>query len=196
MSLPLNDADIRQALIAKLRSHPRKPRAIMEELRVHNGNAIADLVALYSEAHCYEIKGSSDKISRLLTQGAYYNLSFRKITLVTTENHKRQAEATIPSFWGIVIAKNDGCRVSFYHARRSQINPEFNKKLAALTLWKSEMLQLLKDERHKQKSRDFLAQLISESKKKLELSNNICEILHSRHIRLEEFTDKHLNPLS
>ena len=87
----LNDIDIRVALIEKLQSMPTKPKAVIEELRVHNGNAIADVVALYKEAHCFEIKGDGDKIERIVTQGRFYDFSFRKITLVTTTKHLAKA---------------------------------------------------------------------------------------------------------
>ena len=76
----LNDVSIRKSLILKLKNQAVRPKAIIEELRVHNGKAIADVVALYAEAHCFEIKGDGDKIERILKQGKYYNLSFRTLT--------------------------------------------------------------------------------------------------------------------
>lgn len=176
----LNDIEIRQALKIKLESQSKKPRAVVEELRVHNGNAIADVVALYSEAHCYEIKGFNDKIERVITQGNYYNSSFRKITLVTTENHLEKALTIIPDCWGIMVAYIEG-NVRLRHVRGARNNTEFNKELAVLTLWKSEMLSILEESKHQRKPRDFLAQLISSTQKKAELSGNICNLLVGRH---------------
>ena len=49
----LNDVSIRKSLILKLKNQAVRPKAIIEELRVHNGKAIADVVALYAEAHCF-----------------------------------------------------------------------------------------------------------------------------------------------
>jgi hypothetical protein len=177
----LNDKEIRSALIPKLRSHAVKPKAIIEELRVHNGNAIADVVALYNEAHCYEIKGSNDKIERVLRQGAFYNSSFRKITLVTTENHVSKALDIVPSYWGIIIASNHNDNVILTYLRGAQDNPDFSKELALLTLWKSEMLNLIEEQKHKRKTRESLAELISKTQKKTELSNSICDQLISRY---------------
>ena len=60
--MDLNDARIREALMRKLEQQKKRPRAVLQELHVHNGKAIADIVTLHSEAHCYEIKGATDHI--------------------------------------------------------------------------------------------------------------------------------------
>jgi hypothetical protein len=181
--MKLNDQTIRAALKNKLSCQAQKPKAIVDELSVCNGNAIADVVALYNEAHCYEIKGVTDKIERIIVQGQYYNSSFRKITLVTTENHLSKALAICPKHWGIIVAfSTDNTNVRFRHIQGAKPNPSFCKKAASLTLWKSEMLSLVNEQRYKRKPRDFLAQLISTSKKKVELSNSICNLLVSRQL--------------
>jgi hypothetical protein len=176
----LNDFEIRTALVQKLETQTIKPRAIVEELRVYNGNAIADVVALYNEAHCYEIKGEDDKVERVLVQGKFYNSSFRKITLVTTENHLEKSQSICPDYWGIIVAFSSRNIVKFRHVRGAKINPEFSKELALLTLWKSEMLSILEEPKHQRKPRDVLAQLISSNKKKAELSSHICDLLIAR----------------
>jgi hypothetical protein len=178
----LNDKDIRKPLVDKLNSLSIKPKAIIEELRVHNGNAIADVVALYKDAHCFEIKGDGDKVERIVKQGSYYDLSFRKITLVTTKKHLPKAEKIAPSYWGIMIAESSDSDVVIKYYRPAKLNPNFEKNIALLTLWKNEMLDLIvSDNSHKSKSRDVLAKLISGAKKKEELSNNICSTLLSRY---------------
>jgi len=177
----LNDKEIRSALLKKLKNQATQPKAIIEELRVHNGNAIADVVALYNEAHCYEIKGINDKVDRIQVQGSYYNSAFRKITLVTTENHIKKALNIAPDYWGVILASFSRGNVYLSYERGAKLNPDFNKELALLTLWKSEMLSLLEESKHKRKPRDFLAQLISSAQKKTELSNNICGQLLGRH---------------
>jgi hypothetical protein len=181
--VPLDDKLIRANLIGRLNNQTRKPKAIIEELHVHNGNAIADVVALYKEAHCFEIKGDSDKIERVIKQGHYYNLSFRKITLVTTIKHLDKAIDILPEFWGIMVAKRKNGKVLLKHIRKTKNNPDFNKSLALLTLWKSEMLNLIeqKNYRTQNKSRKLLAELIALSKKKEELIYNISSTLIDRH---------------
>ncbi|MGB2862637.1 MAG: sce7726 family protein [Sedimentisphaerales bacterium] len=180
---PLNDKLIRTNLISKLKKQTIKPKAVIEELRIHNGNAIADVVALYKEAHCFEIKGDGDKIERAIKQGHYFNLAFRKITLVTTTKHSDKAIDVLPEFWGIIIAEKKNNNITLRYARRAGKNPNFDKKLALLTLWKNEMLALIekKNRATQNKSRKLLAQLISQSKKKKELSNEISDMLLRRY---------------
>lgn len=184
--MTIYDPDIRKSLLSKLESLPTKPRAIIEELRVHNGNAIADVVALYREAHCYEIKGCADKIERVLTQGSFYNAAFRKITLVTTMRHLDKALEITHSHWGIMVADRQDERINIRSIRPARNNPGFDKELASLTLWKSEMLSLLDQDQLKKKPRAFLAHLLAESKKKTQLSTEICDKLIGR--KLEQQT--------
>lgn len=187
-----NDKEIRAILIKKLKNQVQKPKAIIEELRVHNGNAIADVVTLHSEAHCYEIKGDNDKIDRITEQGKYYNLAFRKITLVTTEKHLQKALEITPSFWGIMIIKNendiDG-KILYY--RKAQHNPDFDKSTALLTLWKDEMLSLVEENSKKyiKKSRAILAEMIAQNQQKVKLSKNITLTLLERH-QTKQYTQK------
>jgi hypothetical protein len=179
--MDLNDSKIREALLRKLSNQKSKPRAVIEELRVHNGNAIADVVTLHSEAHCYEIKGSSDKIKRITIQGSFYNTAFRRITLVITERNLRRALRISPRFWGIMLARLDGSEVKLSYVRPARINPLFEKALAVQTLWKSEMLALVEANSYARKPRDYLTQLICATRRKVELSSRICELLITRH---------------
>lgn len=178
----LNDSAIRPALISYLSERRSKPLAILEELRVHNGNAIADIVTIHDEAHCYEIKGETDNISRLKKQGAYYDMAFRRITLVTTENHISNALNTIPEHWGLMLVtkKEDGLVLK--KLKEAKISPEFDKEKAALTLWKEEMLSLLPPKKeYTRRPRDLLANLISENYKKIDVSKNISSALLQRY---------------
>lgn len=176
--IKLNDAQIRVALVERLKR--LQPRAIMEELRVHNGNAIADVVALHAEAHCYEIKGITDKIERLEIQGSYFNLVFRKITIVTTKNHLLKALKLAPDSWGVMLAVVQEGKIVFRRIRAAKINRDFNKEAAVQTLWKSEMLEVLNENKHKGRSREFLAKLLSDANRKDQMSNTICSMLINR----------------
>lgn len=184
--MTLNDVRIREALLRRLAKQKSRPRAILEELHVHNGNAIADVVTLHAEAHCYEIKGATDRIERIMAQGTYYNAVFRRITLVTTECNFKRAQKLAPPFWGIIVAIDDG-EVRFRHVRAAKLNPEFKKQSAVLTLWKSEMLELVSDAGAERKPRKLLAELIAETRRELEVSMSICELLLGRRERAQSF---------
>ncbi len=181
---PLNDSRIREALLRKLEK--TNPRAVLEELHVHNGRAIADVVTLHSEAHCYEIKGETDRIDRIVTQGQFYNSAFRRITLVTTISNLKRAKKLAPKFWGIIVAVDDGS-VRFRHVRAARLNPNFEKQSAAMILWKSEMLELVRDEHAHRKPRRLLAELIAETRRELDLSMKICDLLLGRNERAQSF---------
>jgi hypothetical protein len=176
----LNDARIREALLRKLTRQKARPRAVLQELHVHNGNAIADIVTLHLEAHCYEIKGATDRIERIVVQGIYYNAAFRRITLVTTECKLRRALKLVPPFWGIMVAVEDGDTIRFRHFRPAQLSPYFERRSAAMTLWKSEMLELVSERDAERKPKRLLAQLIAETQRDLELSMSICNLLLNR----------------
>jgi hypothetical protein len=185
--IDLNDATIREALLRKLERQKSRPRAVLQELHVRNGKAIADVVTLHSEAHCYEIKGATDRIERITAQSVYYNAVFRRITLVTTECNLRRARKLAPQFWGIMVAIEQEKTVRFRHVRAARRNPRFEKQSAAMTLWKSEMLELVKEAGAERKPRRLLAQLIAESRRELELSMTICDLLIGRCLRPHSF---------
>lgn len=138
----LNDVNIRKPLINFLNNRVPKPLKIIEELRVHNGNAIADIVTVHKTMHCYEIKGDNDNVYRAIEQGIFYNKSFPKITLVTTEKYAKISLSKIPSFWGIIIVSYQNREISFKYLRKAKYNPFMEKKSALLSLWKDELIDI------------------------------------------------------
>lgn len=135
----LKDKEIRRALIPHLMGRSPSPAQIVEELSVDNGNAIADVVACYREMHCFEIKGQTDNVRRVLTQSEFYSKSFPKLTLVTTENHLPWAIKNLPEYWGILLAEIKNECVSFKYIRKVKFNSFFCKQAALMMLWKTEL---------------------------------------------------------
>ncbi len=138
----LDDKAIRASLIARLSALSIRPKAILEELRVHNGNAISDVVAIHKFAHCYEIKGETDSIYRLTRQGGFYDLAFMRTTLVTTASQVKKALDLAPSHWGIMKASRAGDRITLSYVRSAGESPRYDKRVALLTLWRSELLDV------------------------------------------------------
>ncbi|MDD2661403.1 MAG: sce7726 family protein [Methylococcales bacterium] len=182
----LNDAQIRPALIAYFESKGYEHFEIMQELHVHRSQAIADVVTLRKESHCYEIKGDGDKINRILEQGRFYEKSFRRITVVTTDKHLKKVVDIAPPFWGIMVArvKSQG-EITINIIRRTRVNPNFDIDMALQTLWKSEIIELLpiKNKGLQRQPRATLIEMLAESKKKLEISQQIAVMLGDRHKR-------------
>lgn len=138
----LKDAGIRKALLNHLGSRAPKPERIIEELHVHNGNAIADIVAIYKRMHCFEIKGETDSIQRITRQAEIYSHSFPKLTLVITRKHIKWAEKNLPPYWGILVASMNSEKVVFKYQRPAMNNPDFIIEKALMMLWKQELLDI------------------------------------------------------
>ena len=138
----LKDKDIRAALKEHLAR--RKPTAekVVDELRVQNGGAIADVVALYKEMHCYEIKGETDSVGRLTKQSSFYSLVFPKLTAVVALNHLKWAMSNLPSYWGIIVAVEKEGVVTLCYKRSAGFNPNFDKELGLMILWKDELINI------------------------------------------------------
>jgi len=181
--IELNDKNIRSAFIPRLLRSKNKPKAIFEELRVHNGNAIADIVSIHKEAHCYEIKGQGDKIERAIAQGEYYDQAFRKITLITTSKQLKRAVNMLPSHWGIIEAKEVNHSIVFTYVRPAKKNLLFNKRAALLTLWKAELLNLtveITSDKLDKSSRQQLTDMLSKHLSKQQASDYISKQLIER----------------
>ncbi len=181
--IELNDKHIREAFIQRLLRSARTPLAIKEELRVHNGNAVADIVTLHKEAHCYEIKGRNDKIERAIEQGRFYDKAFRKVSVIMTPNHTQKALELTPQHWGLIEARLKSDQISFSYIRAAKINPYFDKSTALLTLWKTELLDAAVDitsEKLEKSSRQQLTGLLSKHFSKEQTSNLISQQLIER----------------
>lgn len=182
----LNDAQIRPALITYFESKGYEHFEIMQELHIHRSQAVADVVTLRKESHCYEIKGDGDKIKRILEQGRFYEKSFRRITVVTTDKHLKKVVDIAPPFWGIMVVRVNRQELLTINAiRKAKINPNFDIDMALQTLWKSEILELLpiKSKSLQRQPRATLIEMLAESKKKLEISQQIAAMLGNRHKR-------------
>lgn len=179
----LNDPEIRLALSKYLQKKNFEDNEILEELHVCNGRAIADVVTLKEGVHCFEIKGDGDKIERILQQNVYFEKSFRRISVVTTDKHLKKALDIAPSHWGVMVARVDKSEeVVIRSVRRAKINHAFDKTTALLVLRKNEMLEMLpsNDKKIERNSRAVLADLIARNKKNYQVSREIGCTLTSR----------------
>jgi hypothetical protein len=86
-----------------------------------------------------------------------------------------------------MVAIAVGEAVRFRHVRAARLNPNFEKQSAAMTLWKSEMLELVSEPGAERKPRKLLAELIAETRRELEVSMSICDLLLGRQSRSQSF---------
>lgn len=190
--MTLNDKAIRSALKLKLLMAKNKPKAILDELGVENGRAIADLVAIYKFSHCYEIKSDLDTLNRLERQLDFYNRNFQKITLVVTEKYSQKCLSVIPEFWGVIVAKRDGSDVIFKQLRKAKFNKLVDGVALLKGLWRSELSEIYEDRFNKEPkaiaSRGTLIKDLSDSKTGFILKHYI-ELMETR-IERKSFNTK------
>jgi hypothetical protein len=180
----LKDKEIRHALLANLGRRANLPRATLEEVHVCNGNAIADVVAVYKAMHCYEIKGETDSINRVVRQSQFYDQAFPLISLVTTTNHIRRAEIIVPKHWGIVLANSSpNASVTFKHVRGAIRNPSYHPEIALLSLWRSELIKFpnLSNASLERMNRQKIAALIASSIPARVINELVGQVLAARN---------------
>lgn len=93
------DPPIREAL---KRLHLPQGLRVVDEMNIGYGRA--DVVTIGDELHGYEIKSTSDSLSRLPQQVIEYERACDRCTLVTTMRHADKAEGIIPDSWGLIVA--------------------------------------------------------------------------------------------
>jgi len=169
----LLDKDIRN--IFSTHHSRRYPKSkLLNEVRVNNGLAIADLVSVGTKSsHCYEIKSDRDKISRVLDQAKYFDIVFSKISLITTSAQCEKALNAIPPYWGIIIV-SDTPKEKVHYLRKASVSPLFSEHKALLTLWRDELLGIL-----------LMKDIIEKSTKKssrIELINILCSNLSTTEV--------------
>lgn len=179
----LNDKTIRASLISRLSALPNRPKAILEELRVHNGNAIADVVSISKFAHCYEIKGETDSIYRVARQGSFYDRAFIRTTLVTTAGQINKALSVAPSHWGIMVASNSNKKITLRYVRSAGASPTYDNRVALLTLWRSELLDVAASigPNAQKLNRTQLSEVILLKLGKQKICETVSEKLATRH---------------
>lgn len=137
----LNDALIRKSFSLKFLS---KSKAVYHEIAVKRGVAIADIVVINNHTHCYEIKSDVDSLSRLPSQVSNFSDVFNKVTLITTVKHVDKAALLIPSWWGLIIAKETvNGEVVFNYQKKSYLNPKDTTSNLLAMLWNDELKNIL-----------------------------------------------------
>lgn len=182
----LNDKKIRAAIKGMLATQAKKPRRVLDELHVHNSNAIVDIAAIYKTIHGFEIKGESDKVSRAFKQAQFYELTIPRLTLVTTINHIEWAQRNLEPHWGIILVKPDKSNnIQFKNIRAAKVNKRLSKEIALLTLWKSELIEIASNwatSNLASKTRQELTKIIADNSTKNETLEAIATKLATRSL--------------
>jgi hypothetical protein len=159
----MRDLDIRKALGSDvLKRHERNmDTLVLHELGLRHGAARVDIAVVNGILHGYEIKSDADTLERLPKQIDVYNRVLDKATLVVGRRHADRAIQQIPFWWGVKIA-SQGPRggISFREERPCKFNPSVDPIAVAELLWRSEVLETLRElriqEKHLRKPRSDL----------------------------------------
>ena len=143
----MRDQDIRYALLKYLhQTHDHDPSSmIIEELGLCQGAVRVDISVINNMFLGYEIKSDRDTLERLPAQERIYSGIFDQVTIITSMAQAGKIKHIIPNWWGIWRAKNSLSSVEFEIIRESNINYSVIPEMLVQCLWKSEVLQILKE---------------------------------------------------
>lgn len=141
---PIEEHEIRSALIAFLGSANHGDSKILEEFRIDRGGSRIDMAVIGQELVGYEIKSDKDTFARFSNQIHAYNRVFDRINLVCGPVLANYAVEVIPSWWGIVIASKDSAgTISLSVKRAASANQKQDAFSLASLLWKEEVIAVL-----------------------------------------------------
>lgn len=148
-----NDKIIRKVLrlvleeeLKEYKKEKNLPAEIFEEFGVSHGTARIDFAIINGVMHGYEIKSDRDTLDRLPDQMREYNAVFDKMTLVVGKHHLHDALNKIPTWWGIILAKQTSDnQIVFHEIRADGKNPAQDGLSMARLLWRAEALKILEE---------------------------------------------------
>ena len=145
----MRDCDIRHELDAFLRQqHAGEPTTfIRHEMGLCAGERRVDVALLngeIGEISGYEIKSDVDSLFRLLGQADVYGRVLDRVTLVTTSRHLAKSMSLLPTWWGIMVARQEQGSISLEPVREPDTNPTLDPFSLAQLLWREEALEELK----------------------------------------------------
>ncbi len=141
---PLQEHEIRHALLKRLSLASGSATTIQEEFRIERGGARIDVAVIGDGLAGYEIKSDMDSFARFANQIHAYNRVFDEVYLVCGPLHERVAQEVIPSWWGLLVAERgtDG-QVQLDLVRDAARNTRQDPFSLASLLWKHEALAVL-----------------------------------------------------
>lgn len=138
-----HDHQLRSVLKAHLAPRVGERDLLVDELLLAWGTVRADVALVNGTLEAFEIKAGKDTLKRLPAQIPAYNAVFEFAWLVTTADHLKDARALLPSWWGILIAKEGVTGVSLTQARGAKPNKQRQRQHIVRLLWRDEVMAKL-----------------------------------------------------
>jgi hypothetical protein len=180
----LSETQIRSALLAHLRVQLGAGDAVVEELGIEHGSARVDVAVAGQELTGFEIKSDYDTLDRLARQMHAYHRVFDALTLVTTPAYADQAEALLPSWWGIVLAEREHDEVVLTERRHALSHDRQESYSLASLLWRDEAYAFLVEESgsvvKQRAARDVIYEAIANSVPRARIRDRVLTTLRSR----------------
>lgn len=86
--------------------HAQDPRTrVLDELRICQARARADLAVVNGELAGFEIKSDVDRLDRLASQVRYYDRIFDRSVVVCAQRHVAVLRRRLPAFWGLWVVE-------------------------------------------------------------------------------------------
>jgi hypothetical protein len=146
--MTLLDADIRAALHRRLEGrYGGDPGVrVVDEMNVVGGRCRVDVAVINGRLEGFEIKSERDSLRRLARQAEAYGRVFDRMTIVCAERHLERTIVTVPSWWGVAVARV-GCegRLHLVAERTARTNRAVEPKAVACLLWRDEALGALEE---------------------------------------------------
>lgn len=139
------DSDVRVALKARLlEEHLGEPEStlVVDELGLC-GEARVDVALINGALSGYELKSARDRLDRLPNQVETYSRVLDFAHLVVAERHLEHSKGMLPSWWGIMVAREVDGILTLSSKRRARPNPRIHAPSLAQLLWREEGLSIL-----------------------------------------------------
>ncbi len=183
----MNDADIRRNFHKKKlrRYHEDLSTLVVDELGLRHGACRADIAVVNGRLLGYEIKSDSDMLLRLPRQVSGYNAVFDRVTIIAAERHISAVRHMVPDWWGITrCIRGSKGGIHFITDRRARPNPDVDLVSIAKLLWKTEVVQILRERGAHVKAlrgpRSVLYDRLAESLVSEELKETVRLVLKNR----------------
>ena len=182
----MRDCDIRSELHVLLhQQHAGEPDTLIRhEMGLCAGKRRVDVAILNGEIAGYEIKSDVDSLSRLHGQADDYGQVLDRVTLVTTSRHLEKSMNLLPTWWGVIEARQEHGRVTLETVREPEINPELDPFALAQLLWREEALEELRtrglSKGLSKKARYYLWQALAQAFATEDLRNLVRERIKAR----------------
>lgn len=182
----MRDLDVRLAVRSRLSDEHAGDldTRIVEEMGIWHGSVRIDLAVINGEIAGYELKSARDTLQRLPNQAKLYGQVFDRVHLVAAEKHIEHALSELPSWWGIIVAREAAGGVELEVHRQSERNPVVDPMQVARLLWREETLDILSrhrlDRGVRSASRDKVAARLVDSFEPHEVATHVRRALKDR----------------